>query len=196
MMAFSSRKRYLHLPTLFLAFLLSLSNNQTKKKKILNIALSISQYANHFCVKMKKRKIIQTINKPVKVVDKELPTTTAEQAVSSLERKAVKSAEQAMQHVEEPRNGRPLQLKNQHRQLKSNNRGPQPKNQNPSVDPKLASKKIQNTAPAATESRASAAPKAINPIKNQASKPASKKILRPLVPNWFQMLQPPPKKQS
>lgn len=156
------------------------------------------QLADHFREKKKK---IQTVNKPsdkpVKGVDKELPTTASEQAVPSLERKAAKSAEQAMQHVGEPRNGRPLQLKIQHHQLKSDNRRPQPQNRKPPVDPKPAFKKVQNTAPAAaTGSRASAAPKAINPIKNQASKPASKKISRPLVPNWFQMLQPPPKKQS
>lgn len=164
-----------------------------KKKKPL-----FKKLANHFREKKKK---IQTVNKPsdkpVKGVDKELPTTASEQAVPSLERKAAKSAEQAMQHVGEPRNGRPLQLKIQHHQLKSDNRRPQPQNRKPPVDPKPASKKVQNTAPAAaTGSRASAAPKAINPIKNQASKPASKKISRPLVPNWFQMLQPPPKKQS
>lgn len=115
-----------------------------------------------------------------------------------------------------------------HHQLKSKSDKGRPQqqskmnqNQNSlSVDPKPApaSKKVKkNTAPAPapaateTESRAGASAAAskaiINPIKkNQASKPAaaaSKKIdprpgRRPLVPNWFQMLQPPQpnKKQS
>lgn len=212
--------------SLFLSFSLFPTNQNvggSKKTGFFSFQKQTLLTLSFFFSRKKKKKKQTVVNKPrdkpivIKGADKELPSTRAsEQAVPSLfERKAAKKsteqARQQQQHVEEePRNGRPLQLlKNQHRhELKSNNndgRLQPPKNQNnPPVDPRkpASTKNVQNiTSPAATtELRASAAaPKAIiNPIKNQAaSKPTSKNIIWPKVPNWFQMLQPPPsKKQS
>ncbi|MCJ1344430.1 hypothetical protein MMC31_002633 [Peltigera leucophlebia] len=141
-----------------------------------------------FCIEKKTAKR----TKRVKGANKQLPTTASEQAVPKPERKAARSAEQAVNHFEEPRKSRHSQSRNQ--QLKGNP-GP-PNNQNPLVDPQPATKKVRNMALLTTEGRASAAPKAVNPTKSQSSNPAPKKNHLPGVPSWFQMLQPPSSKRQ